>query len=305
MGIIPSDLKNVNDMIEGYDTEVPTAIYAIAKTGKTMFVIQEAFHLMSKIRKNTLFFSTEMGVKRYLDKLEPVFRKRFDVPDTCKIILVECPPQEKHLEQVCAAFGKTIHLKMGDTGKVDVQFIGSKEGEIERIIKNKNVGIMIVDSLTKPFKSEEFAGVLKNLPSRATGVNIWLNAIHSMAVRYKLITFVTHHASMDPTNPYSTPGMTGGSDINYDFKIQIYMQQSKSKQYNKMRWVFVVRFFNVEEWSRKCRLWIDDNGYQDVTDEFMAKFQEKYKEAKKAREEEKKGKGKQEEKKTSDSEDED
>ena len=286
---LKSDLEGINGLIEHYDNEVPLAIYGIAKTGKTMFVIQEAFHLMKKLNKNTLFFSTEIGVKRYIDYLEPIFRKRFDTPESCKMLLVECPPQEKHLEKVAEAFGKAIHLKMGDTGKVDVQFTGSKEGEIERIIKNKNVGILIVDSLTKPFKSEEFAGVLKNLPSRATGVNIWLNAIHSMAVKYKLITFVTHHASMDPTNPYATPSMTGGSDINYDFKIQIYMQQSKSKQYNKMRWVFLTRFFNVEEWSRKCRLWIDDYGYKDVDDEFMKKITEKNKADKKAREEAKKG----------------
>jgi hypothetical protein len=287
--VTASDLKGINDCLTGYDNEIPLAIYGIAKTGKTMFCIQEAFYLMSKIHKNTLFFSTEMGVKRYIEYLEPIFRKKFSTPDTCKMILIECPPQEKHLEKVAEAFGKLIHLKMGDTGKVDVQFTGSKEGEVERIIKNKNVGILIVDSLTKPFKSEEFAGVLKNLPSRATGVNIWLNAIHSMAVKYKLITFVTHHASMDPTNPYATPSMTGGSDINYDFKIQVYMQQSKSAQYSKMRWIFVVRYFNVCEWTRKCRLWIDDNGYKDVDDAFLENIREKHKADKKAREEAKKG----------------
>jgi archaellum biogenesis ATPase FlaH len=294
MALVKSDLENINELIEGYDTDIPLAIYAIAKTGKTLLAIQEAYWLMNKLKKNTLFFSTELGVKRYIDKLDPIFRKRFSVPPEYKIELLEVPPTAGHLEKVAKAFGKTIKLKMGDTGKVDVQFLGSTESPVEALIKKVDAGILIVDSLTKPFKSEEFAGVLKNLPSRATGVNIWLNAIHAVTLKNHLITFVTHHASLDPTNPWSTPLMTGGGDINYDFKIQIYIEQSKSKAYNNLRWIHLVRFFNVEEWSKKTRLWISDDGYIDVNDAFMSAMAQKIKDQKKEREKEKKG-GKEEE----------
>ncbi len=283
--LVKSDLENINSLIEGYDTQIPLAVYGVAKTGKTLFGIQESFWLMKQTGKNALFFSTEIGIDRYVEKWEPVFREKFKVPDTLKFIIKECPPQDGHLVLILKEFGKHLKMEMSEHGKVDISFLKrDDESPIEKLITKENIGILVIDSLTKPFKSEEFAGVLKNLPSRATGVTIWLNAIHTLTLKHKLLTFVTHHASLDPTKPYALAYMTGGSDINYDFKIQIYMEQSKSLQYSNMRWVHLVRFLNVKEWAKKTRLWVDNGGYKDVDEAFVQAEMKKRAEEKKEKE---------------------
>jgi len=72
---------------------------------------------------------------------------------------------------------------------------------------------------------------------------------------------VSHHTTIDPTNPYAKAVMTGGKNIIHNFKVVLYVQKSKSPNIEKMtvRKLYLMRFFNKQGWKdfRKIKLTSD------------------------------------------------
>jgi hypothetical protein len=74
---------------------------------------------------------------------------------------------------------------------------------------------------------------------------------------------MSHHATMDPTNPYVKPAITGGKNILHNFKVALYVERSKSPNIEKMcmRRVYLARFFNRQAWKDKRKITLTDTGF--------------------------------------------
>jgi len=269
MAIYPSNLLGINNLIEGFDTENPIAIYGPPKTGKSLLVLEQTYYLMAKTGKNAIIVDTEGGVNRFIDKWHDVFSKKYNIDKRPIVVMARTIEKVMYIQGLGVALNihpPTIDPKTGkvkSAGKVDLMLTGSFPSSLEKMIKDNDVGILVYDSMTQPLRSQ-FPSGQQNFPAKADATGLWLMKMFYFVDMYNVIVMAVHHHSLNPTNPFATPTTSGGETIAYNFKIVLYLEKFISKKVGNCRKLHIVRFFDQPEWAKKVLMEIDDNGFRDI-----------------------------------------
>ena len=153
-----------------------------------------------------------------------------------------------------------------------------KTGETEfdkaalvKLIRKENIGVVIYDSVTAPFR--EFGSAQQNFPARADAMGYLYNQMLEIIDREKVIMFGAHHASLNPTNPFVEAQIRGGSTVKYFSKIILYMQRFRSKKKADFRKLHLVRYFDRPAWSEMRLLHYTSDGIVDITADEMIEIE--------------------------------
>lgn len=264
--IVPSSLQNINNMILGYPRGLPVAIFGPPREGKSVLCFQESIYLAKRLEGNVLYIDTEGAGPFFFKMWERVLRERF-AAKTVQVLYKDL----RRIEDILAFLGHKTTFKVTKSGKVETIYQGTIESEFDKIIKGYNIRVVVIDSMSNPLKLS-FPGGRMNLPSRADATDIWLGSLHFACKDNNLVALVTHHRSIDPTNPYAEPQIVGGETLAYNFKLMLYLSQRKFKPHSSVRDVHLVRFPNKKEWSVKTQILLTDQGYVDITEEQLVQM---------------------------------
>lgn len=265
---VASSLNGVNKLLTfGYCKKVPVALFGPPKEGKSIFCLQEALYLATQLNRNVLYIDTEGAGPVFLKIWEEILRKRFSTPDTIKVFYEDL----RRIEDILGYHGFKVELKLSKTGKIETVFKGSSENLMEKKVAENNIGVIVYDSMSNPIKIS-FPGGRMNYPARADAIDMWLNAIHFSSMDHDLVPLVVHHRSIDPTNPYAEPYVTGGETVLYNFKVILYLAQRKFKPHSSVRDIFLVRWYNKKEWEESVPVILTDRGYFDISEEELARM---------------------------------
>jgi len=253
--LINPSIPELTSLFPGYIEGVPVAWYGEGEAGKSIFMLQEASWIAKCIGKNILIVGTEGGEDILKDMWFPVFSKRFDSTQECYVL------DAQSMEELLKVFGKKVEIKTSDKGKADIIVTGTCDNKVSKLVTAHEIGIVIIDSLTMPFRTE-FAGGRMNFAGRADAQCLILGEVRRLS-RKGVFALVSHHATVDPTNPYAKPAITGGKNILHNFKISLYIQKSKSTNIDKMRIrkLYLTRFFNKQGWREFAKIQLVDEGF--------------------------------------------
>jgi hypothetical protein len=263
---VSSSLNGINSLISGYFKKCPLAFFGPPKSGKSILCFQDGLYVAKQVGSNLLYIDTEGAGPVFLKLWEEVFRKRFSLSST-KVFYLDL----RRVEDILDAHGYKTEMKISKGGKIDVIYKGDSENKIAKLIEKENIGVVVYDSMSNPLKIA-FPGGRMNRPARADAIDMWLNAIHFNSLDYNLVTFVVHHRSIDPTNPFAEPFVVGGDTILYNFKVILYLSQRKYRPQLTVRDVHLYRFFNEKEWSKAASINLTEEGYFDVSQEELVRM---------------------------------
>mgnify|MGYP000651507245 CR=1 FL=1 len=195
----------------------------------------------------------------------PKFTRRFGDGE----VIIKDLRRLPDLLQYC---GYKVHLSYSSGGQVALTVKDVDETpQILKDIETLSTPIVIIDSFSKPLKAC-FAGDRRNFPARAYAINYICTTLTSISVEYNIPIITTHHTSKDPANPYKKPGIYGGGSLRYEFKIVLYIQRRSHPSLDRIRDVFIVRFFNVEDWKSKESMILTDVGFEYIDQDGIRKL---------------------------------
>lgn len=250
MAVISSGSKTIDEvMVGGLKTQVVSLLFGIPNLGKTWLCYQMSCmctrpEKVGGLGKKVIyvdtegFFFTEDTVKRFAN----YFKKRW--PD--------CDPGKIEFQQVPSLFdlgrllGMQIDLKQEEArvsaiikyptekqkalakgkgkGKVDTT-TNKDESWLEKApiyqkVKSGEYGLIVIDSLTVPIKSE-IPTTTQNFPARTSIVSAILGACYPIARRADVAILITDHITSNPMSPGYAFGVGdpwGGRNIIYYVK---------------------------------------------------------------------------------------
>ncbi|MEM4104701.1 MAG: AAA family ATPase [Thermoplasmatales archaeon] len=256
--MIPSFSSGVNSLIGGgYKENIIYSLYGLPNTGKTLFVIQEIGNFL-KNKYRVLWIDTEGGGQAMIDAWAGKF---FDIKN-------ENLYYNEFLvyEDVMRYLGYEVEV-LTDKKKTEVNMVGEIKKDIgvnETFGRLKNNTAIVVDSITSLFRLR-FSDSSQNFSARATATGYLIFALEKLAKKTNAVLLFTHHASLNPTNPYQTLGvMRGGNTLMYYSKYILYIEKSRKKLLSDYRKIYGVRLPDSKEWEKTAWLKITDNGYVDV-----------------------------------------
>jgi len=127
--------------------------------------------------------------------------------------------------------------------------------------------VLIVDSISSPIRTAFWSGQ-ENYPARADAMALIMGELTRLQDMYDIAILTTHHASMNPANPYdNTAVMRGGIVPKYYSKRVVYINRRQKKGVESYRKFWLVRSEQDPEWSRATVAKITDLGYIDVPKE--------------------------------------
>jgi len=184
------------------------------------------------------FFFTEDTIARFAN----YFKKRWPDCDPDKIEMIQIEDVFKLGDQ----FGMQIDIKQEESrvstmvkyptetqkklaktakkGKVDTSTSKDKDwlekAPIYQKVKSGEYGLLIIDSITIPIKSE-IASVTQNFPARTSLVSQILGACYPIARRADIAILITDHITSNPMSPgyvFGTGDPWGGRNVLYYIK---------------------------------------------------------------------------------------
>jgi archaellum biogenesis ATPase FlaH len=258
---LKSSIESINNWIGEYPTKTLIGFFGEARAGKTIFLIQEAYNFLKN--GNVLIIDTEYDKELFLKEWDEVFRKRFGVKDGEIYVF-----SSNYLEDIYSFFGiKAKNIIDKKTGKITLEFYGEEESKAEDYIVNKNVKMIIVDSVTEMFGTS-FFGDLKNFPARTNAQRLIFHKLLRLAFKYNLYLFGVHHKSFIVL-PVEKPEIRGGSEIRHLFKLWFFMEKTghKKVELQSLRRLYLVRNFRVPDWKFKTVINLTDNGFFEISPE--------------------------------------
>lgn len=265
--------KSVNlSAIDGFDTDSVASVFGMPKIGKSLFLIQMATDIASQMGKNVLLVDTEGGAERFVNLWLDRFNKRMNSNVKFEVVM------RRTIEGVLGFHGIQSSKRISEVtekngvvkgGKIELVLKGFVEPEIEKVIEQKNIGIVIYDSLTEPLRV--FGNRQENYPARADATGYLFDGIFGMMDKYQVLVFATHHQTLNPANPYAVPDMRGGNVVHHLSKTVLYMDGWDKKSMRDYRKMYVVRYYNIPSWKKVMYFTIKDDGFYSVTEDEVFK----------------------------------
>jgi len=277
---LPSDLKAINELLDGgYEEHIPTAIFGLPETGKSIFLNQEACFISKTLNSGALLIDTEGGNYVMLLKWIKTFQQRFNATYD----IVKCKVKDDRIEyskspeglplfvinlrdikSFMQFFGTEVDINISEKGKFSIRYIKSAKNFCQEMISQYDISTLVVDSLSCPLSI--FSGGEVNYPARADALKMWFSSIQSISEDNDILVFISHHATMNPENPYSEPTMYGGKWVKHNTKISLYFEESKStkKEFQGIRRVYLTRYFDKPRFVLMKKVKLTNNGFEDV-----------------------------------------
>lgn len=102
--------------------------------------------------------------------------------------------------------------------------------EITKVVKEKDIGILVIDSIMDALKSSYPVGMdeLKNLQPRQKHLKRVLDKLKNLALLFNMVVFYTNHVRANITNDKSVPklGAQGGAVMGHASDIRINLQKA-------------------------------------------------------------------------------
>jgi len=264
----------------GFPAGAFVAIMGPPAEGKTTLEMCLGFRVGSKFKKNVLHINTEkqgtLTAPMWASRLTELYTKQ------------KLPIPEVYLEETVqvhdffALHGIELDKRLGNVVQLELNSVNPLKSKMYDYINNKNVGIIIYDSLTTPFNTLLIGG-RQNQPTRHTGEELFFEITRMLFTGKDLALMTSNHVSRDVTKPFSTvtdSQIKGGKSIYHNHDYILYIEAVKSKYAVGYHRLYVARFPNRPPWQFKLDLMLDENGYREITKEELALIKEKTKEEK-------------------------
>jgi len=303
--IIKSSLENVNSLLKigGYPQNTIIGLYGPSGGAKSIFCWQEAFFFLKQSDKNVLYLGTEGGEELYPQLWFGRWKERFglDAKDLSRIYVLSI----RDIQKILALHGYNIRINRHFSGKSEllttgINYIkrtqeplkGEYVSEIENFIIDKNIGMIIVDSITNPIDLELAGGGYLDFPTRAGIISKWLNSLHKICTRLNTLIITVHHHSFKPAAQpdlatlKDVPKIKGGEIVEYNLKIVMYLHNSplgsdeEVPMLSELRRMYLVRFFDEPKWMRSVPLMINDTGIFDISEDELKEIRKSAEETK-------------------------
>lgn len=257
-----SSLGTVNSIVGGepYVGDMIVSVYGLPMAGKTLFMLQEATHLEAKGVK-VLFIDTEGSLYSMARAWLPRLRKRFNSSGGGIYVV------SKHtFEELMHMMGMRVRFVTkgeGETMKVEFNIVEVlPDSQVEQFVREKKVGAIVIDSVTAPLRV--IPSGQQNFPARADATSALMSRLLLIQDRHGVPIVATHHASLNPANPYQTlADMRGGVTVYHYSKLILYIDYREAKDLRRFRRFWLVRAPNVEPFSRVGIAEVTDDGYVD------------------------------------------
>jgi len=237
----------------------PALVFGIPNLGKTWLSFQLACMCTRDpkhggLGRRALYLDTEtFFTKAVFDRFYKYFRKRWpDLPEK-PMIDVKIVKDIFELGQLFGIYYEILHedrrvsvisrfptkrqktlYKSGNT-KLKETTKSSKyieDSEIWDLLKEKNYGLVVIDSITAPIKSV-IPSASQNFPARANILQELLGTFYTICQAHNCTIFLTDHITRSPMSPGYAYGLGtpwGGQDITYYVKIQLGLYRALKDQ---------------------------------------------------------------------------
>ena len=277
---LPSDLKAINELLDGgFEEHIPTSIFGLPETGKTIFLNQEACFISKTLKSGALLIDTEGGNYITLLKWIKIFQQKFGAEYDivkCKVegdkITYSKEPEKlplfvinlRDIKTFMQFFGLGIEINISDKGKFSIRYVNSTKNFCQEMLSQYDISVLVIDSLSSPLAV--FSGGEVNYPARADALKLWFSTIQAIAEDNDIFIFISHHATFNPENPYSEPSMYGGKWVKHNTKISLYFERSEStkKELQNIRRIYLTRYFDKPRFALMKKVKLTDNGFEDV-----------------------------------------
>ncbi len=206
IGKVTTGSKNLDELLGGgIESQAITEVYGEYRTGKTQIAHQLAVNVQLPPERGGL-----NGGVIYIDS-EGTFRPERIVQ--MATALGEDPDKILKNIQVARVYNSDHQM-----------FVTEKAQEI---IIDKNIKLIVVDSVTSHFRSE-YGGGRENLPMRQAKLNKHLHTLQRIADIYSCIVLITNQAMADPAAFFGDPTRAvGGHVLAHVPQTRIYLKKSK------------------------------------------------------------------------------
>jgi len=248
MAIISTGTKTLDALFDGgLKTKVVTLLFGIPNLGKTWFCFQMAAMCTRPVKvgglgKKVLYIDTEgfFFTEDTIERFKNYFKKRWPDCDVNKIEVMQVEDifrlgdlwgiefeiiQEDKRVTTVAKFPTDRQKKIAAGKSKKVKHSEKLRDWLERSpiwkkLESKDYGLVIIDSLTIPIKSE-IPTSTQNFPARTSLLQILLGACYPLARRLDLAILITNHVTRNPMNPGYHLGLGnpwGGQNVVYYVK---------------------------------------------------------------------------------------
>lgn len=250
MRIISTGSKALDWAMDGgLKSQVISILFGIPNLGKTWLCYQLACmctrpEKVGGLGKKALYYDTEgfFFTEDTIQRFAKYFKARWPDCDPTKIEIVQIESiftlgqefgmqidikQEQSRTSVITKFPTARQEKIATKkGKSGVDTTTNKDKDwldqtpIFDKLKERDYGLLIIDSLTIPIKSE-IASTTQNFPARTSLVSAILGACYPLARRMDIPILITDHITANPMSPgyaYGTGDPWGGRNILYYVK---------------------------------------------------------------------------------------
>jgi len=249
MGTLSSGTKAIDEVMNGgLKTTITSMLFGIPNLGKTWLCYQFACMCTRPVKvgglgKKAIYLDTEGFFGGGVDKMfADYFKKRWPDCNPEDVEVIHIPDifelgtllgmqidikQEESRVSVIVKYPTELQKKLAHgKGKGNVDTPTNKDKDwlekapIFQKIKSKEYGLIVLDSLTIPIKSE-ISSVTQNFPARTSIVSAILGAFYPISRRADVAILITDHITSNPMSPgyaFGTGDPWGGRNITYYIK---------------------------------------------------------------------------------------
>ena len=303
-----------------YPPHVVVGICGLKQGGKTLFALEQGYAIVKEVGGSILYLNTEEPTSFFIDTWKEAMEKKYGVKP--EIVYKYCQPPEIGKEvdiMKLVGFGgilrnsnvekaqpkkaqtqKKEEAKEGEQKEEEKQdptkekavrldfnatSINPTDSELAKLIKEKNIGYIVVDSVTAAFDPIATAG-RQNFPTRANMEELFLSYLPLITFKSgKPIYIMTiHHLSYNPTDPFAEKMQEklfvqkGGKEIGHFTKVLYGLD--KYLRPHGARDLLLIRYPNQSEFSRTYTLLISESGFSKVDPKDLEKIKAEQKAAK-------------------------
>ncbi len=260
-GVIPID-----ELFGGLPENMLFGIYGEPKSGKTTLMAAIAKNYIQVYQKNVLVLGSEGGegliypellgvpANVYMvahDQLEELINSRQSKPYSLPIYEITSNAEARlhvieniDLMSILTLVGRPITKKHSSGGKIEINahphwnlFSSPTKYPITRLLKDWNIGLAILDSLTMIIEPE-FTNVQQSFPARHDVISKICIRLQQAIRIAQATAIISHHESKSPDG--SGGRMVGGKGVHHAFKFVAAVKKIRGDE-DPMRMLEVVR----------------------------------------------------------------
>lgn len=249
---LPSSLEVLNKAFYGfpYNSDELMGIYAPAETGKTRFLLQEAW-FWGTLGYNTLWVDTEGGIISYIRNNYERFEGKYK--GGAEHIIIE---RLKTIESLFKFFGFEVYVAVkkaagskgvATAGKLIFDIVERKPVEqtpVYKKIQEEKINVIVIDSMSKVFREVFPSSKQQNNPAKSDAYAMFYGRLTELMEKAGVVIITVHHASMNPANTYEKVTdikMRGGQTSWYYNKRKLYMDIRGVKGMEDFRRIWIAR----------------------------------------------------------------